>query len=87
MMDLEVFALKTSDGPRIPEIWNSDQGSHFTSDTCLRVMIERSDLNEYSSSREVRKRINTWFHSYNTKRPHQSLDYRNPWEVLQEGTI
>jgi len=98
-----------------PEIWNSDQGSHFTSDSYLdrlkyrKVQIsmdgkgraidnifterlwrslkwEEVYLNEYNSPREARDRIRDWFRFYNTKRPHQSLEYRTPQEVLLEGT-
>ncbi len=42
-------------------------------------------LNEYDSPRQARERIRGWFTFYNTKRPHQSLDYPTPWEVLSKG--
>ncbi|MHB1747416.1 MAG: integrase core domain-containing protein [Leptospirillum sp.] len=42
-------------------------------------------LNEYDSPRHARERIRDWFVFYNTKRPHQSLDYQTPWEVLSKG--
>ena len=44
-------------------------------------------LNEYASPREARERITAWFQFYNTERPHQSLDYRTPWEVLNKQIL
>ena len=98
-----------------PSILNSDQGSHFTSDSyldllrCRNIQVsmdgkgratdnifterlwrslkwEEVYLNEYDSPRQARERIRTWFQFYNNQRPHQSLEYRTPLEVLQEGT-
>ena len=97
-----------------PAIFNSDQGSHFTSDSYLdrlksrniqismdgkgratdnifterlwiSIKYEEMYLNEYDTPRQARERIRDWFTFYNTKRPHQSLDYQTPWEVLSEG--
>ena len=97
----------------LPAIFNSDQGSHFTSDKYLDRLLSRNIqismdgkgraldnifterlwrslkweevyLNEYDTPRQARERIRDWFHFYNTKRPHQSLDYKTPWEVLTE---
>ena len=42
-------------------------------------------LHEYGSPKEARERIQSWFTFYNTKRPHQSLGYQTPSEVLLEG--
>ncbi|AKS23125.1 integrase [Leptospirillum sp. Group II 'CF-1'] len=98
----------------LPAIFNSDQGSHFTSDKYLERLLSRNIqismdgkgraidnifterlwrslkweevyLNEYDTPRQARDRIRAWFAFYNTKRPHQSLDYRTPWEVLTEN--
>ena len=41
-------------------------------------------LHEYQSPKEARERIQSWFTFYNRERPHQSLGYKTPWEVLQE---
>ena len=97
----------------LPAIFNSDQGSHFTSDsyqdrlTSNHVQIsmdgkgraidnifterlwrsikyEEVYLNEYDSPRQARERIRDWFSFYNAQRPHQSLGYRTPWEVLTD---
>lgn len=93
-----------------PEIWNSDQGSHFTSPQYLQLLrdaqvqismdskgraldnifterlwrtvkYEEVYLHEYSSPREGRFQLSTYFEFYNQKRPHQSLDNRTPAEV------
>ena len=98
----------------LPDIFNSDQGSHFTSDSYLERLLSRNIrismdgkgraidnifterlwrslkweevyLNEYDSPRQARERIREWFAFYNTRRPHQSLEYQTPWEVLQKG--
>ena len=97
-----------------PAVFNSDQGSHFTSDSYLERLLSRNIqvsmdgkgratdnvfterlwrslkyeevyLNEYETPRQARDRIRDWFTFYNTKRPHQSLGYQTPWEVLSEG--
>jgi len=94
-----------------PVIFNSDQGSHFTSDRYLERLRSRNIQismdgkgratdnifterlwrslkweevypNEYNTPRQARERIRDWFIFYNTERPHQSLDYRTPGEVL-----
>ena len=81
-----------------PAIFNSDQGSHFTSDSYLDRLKSRhiqismdgkgratDNIFQYDSPRQARERIRDWFIFYNTKRPHQSLDDQTPWEVLSEG--
>ena len=40
-------------------------------------------INEFHSPRELRSAIREYIHSYNTFRPHQSLDYATPEEVYQ----
>ena len=96
-----------------PSIWNSDQGSHFTSPSYLErlkaknvqismdgkgraldnifterlwrsLKYEEVYLHEYRSPKEARERIQAWFTFYNRERPHQSLGYKTPWEVLHE---
>jgi putative transposase len=93
-----------------PEIWNSDQGSHFTSPQYLQLLrdahvqismdskgraldnifterlwrtvkYEEVYLHEYSSPKEARSQLSTYFEFYNQKRLHQSLEYRTPAEV------
>lgn len=91
----------------IPEISNSDQGSHFTSEQFLRpfldnnvaismdgrgrcmdnifterlwrtVKYENVFLKSYRTIGEANCGLTEYFQFYNTKRPHQSLDYRTP---------
>jgi len=93
-----------------PEIWNSDQGSHFTSPQYTdrlkaagvrismdgrgraldnifterlwrAVKYEEVYLHEYTSLREARTGLTTYFDFYNHRRVHQALGYRTPAEV------
>jgi len=97
-----------------PEIFNTDQGSQFTSDeftsTLKRhgVMIsmdgkgrymdnifverlwrslkyEEVYLNAYATVAEAKTGIGAWLSFYNDERPHQSLGYRTPRQIYQEG--
>ncbi|MDP1993867.1 MAG: IS3 family transposase [Ignavibacteria bacterium] len=94
----------------IPEIFNSDQGSHFTSPKFTAVSIEKGVkismdgkgrcldnifierlwrtvkqqdiyIRHYESVAECRIGLTRFFNSYNTYRPHQSLNYLTPAEV------
>ena len=58
----------------------------FTERLWRSLKWEEVYLNEYDTPRQARERIRTWFQFYNNQRPHQSLEYRTPMEVLQEGT-
>jgi putative transposase len=93
-----------------PEISNSDQGSHFTSEQFLKPLLNRQVkismdgrgrcmdnifterlwrtvkyenvfLKSYRTTNEATNGINDYFHFYNMKRPHQSLNYQTPAEV------
>src|SRR6478672_3639616 len=97
-----------------PEIFNTDQGSQFTSDDftgvlshhevtismdgkgrCMdNVFIERLwrslkyeevYLNAYASVAEARTGIGAWLSFYNDERQHQSLGYRTPRQIYEEG--
>src|SRR5271170_1006815 len=97
-----------------PEIFNTDQGSQFTSDDftgtlkrhgvtismdgkgrCMdNIFVERLwrslkyeevYLNAYASVAEARAGIGTWLRFYNEERQHQSLGYRTPRQIYQEG--
>ena len=99
-------ALKTA----VPEISNTDQGSHFTSEKFLEPLLcknvkismdgrgrcmdnifterlwrtvkyENVFLKSYRTISEAAVGLNEYFQFYNTKRPHQSLDYRTPTAV------
>ena len=93
-----------------PEIFNTDQGSQFTSrfftDRLMSKSIEISMdgrgraldnvfierlwrsvkyediyLKGYESGADCQKGLTSYFKFYSHERPHQSLDYRTPWEV------
>src|ERR1700745_261661 len=97
-----------------PEIFNTDQGSQFTSDDftgtlkrhgvtismdgkgrCMdNIFVERLwrslkyeevYLNAYSTVAEAKAGIGCWLDFYNTERQHQSLDYRTPRQIYQQG--
>ena len=95
-----------------PKIFNSDQGSHFTSPRYTQLLrntgaqismdskgraidnifterlwrslkYEEVYLNEYSSPRQARQRIDSYFDFYDHRRPHQALKYRTPAEAYR----
>ena len=97
-----------------PEIFNTDQGSQFTSDdftgTLKRhgvtismdgkgrfmdnIFVERLwrslkyeevYLHAYATVAEAKAGIGSWLDFYNTERQHQSLGYRTPRQIYQEG--
>lgn len=102
--------LTVNCGLGVPDICNSDQGSHFTSQAyvglleqagiqismdgrgrCLdnifterlwrTVKYENVFLSSYQNLQEAQAGLTEYFQFYNTKRGHQSLDYRTPTEV------
>ncbi len=102
-----------------PEIFNTDQGSQFTSEDfistlkhstlkhrgitismdgkgrCMdNIFVERLwrslkyeevYLHAYPSVAEARAGIGAWLDFYNEERQHQSLGYRTPRQIYQEG--
>jgi putative transposase len=93
-----------------PEIFNTDQGSQFTSNAFTDILIsngisismdgkgrwvdnvfverlwrsvkyEDIHLKAYGSLAEARLGLAAYFEFYNSRRPHQGLDYRTPDEV------
>ena len=97
-----------------PEIFNTDQGSQFTSDDftgtlkrhgvmismdgkgrCMdNIFVERLwrslkyeevYLNADESVAEAKAGIGAWLSFYNDERQHQSLGYRTPRQIYQEG--
>jgi putative transposase len=97
-----------------PEIFNTDQGSQFTSGDftgtlkdhgitismdgkgrCMdNIFVERLwrslkyeevYLNAYASVAEAKAGIGAWLDFYNQERQHQSLGYRTPRQIYQEG--
>jgi len=109
-MPFVLTAVKRALSKATPVIWNSDQGSHFTSPQYLQLLrdaqvqismdskgraldnifterlwrtvkYEEVYLHDYSSPKEARSQLSTYFEFYNQKRLHQSLEYRTPAEV------
>jgi putative transposase len=105
-----VDSLERALGTSRPEIFNTDQGSQFTSDVFTstletngvaismdgkgraldNVFIERLwrslkyeevYLHAYEDGFEAADGIGRYLEFYNTKRPHQSLGYRTPFQV------
>ena len=97
-----------------PEIFNTDQGSQFTSDDftgtlkrhgimismdgkgrCMdNIFVERLwrslkyeevYLHAYATVAEAKAGIGAWLDFYNIERQHQSLGYRTPRQIYQEG--
>jgi putative transposase len=97
-----------------PEIFNTDQGSQFTSDDftgtlkrhavtismdgkgrCMdNIFVERLwrslkyeevYLNAYATVAEAKAGIGAWLSFYNQERQHQSLGYRTPRQIYQQG--
>ena len=46
------------------------------------VKYEEVYLKAYANGRDAKAGIDTYFHFYNTQRPHQSLGYRTPAELF-----
>jgi putative transposase len=97
-----------------PEIFNTDQGSQFTSDAftgtlqrhgvtismdgkgrCMdNIFVERLwrslkyeevYLHAYATVAEAKAGIGAWLRFYNEERQHQSLGYRTPRQIYEEG--
>lgn len=51
------------------------------------LKYEEVYLKEYANVIEARRSINEYFDFYNTKRPHQLLSYKTPYEVHRRGKI
>ena len=50
------------------------------------VKYEEVYLKTYESVAEARAGIGAYLTFYNGERPHQTLDYRTPAQVFEEGT-
>lgn len=97
-----------------PEIFNTDQGSQYTSDVhtkklkkngitismdgkgratdniCIErfwrsTKCERIYLNEYNSIEELQEDVDDYIDFYNHERFHETLKYKKPMDVYQEG--
>jgi len=97
-----------------PEIFNTDQGSQYTSDVhtqklkkngitismdgkgratdniCIErfwrsAKCERIYLNEYHSIKDLQEDVDDYIEFYNHERFHETLKYKKPMDVYQEG--
>ena len=69
-----------------PEIFNTDQGSQFTSLAFTDVLqYEQVYLAEYATGSDARAGIGWWIDFYNERRPHSSLVDRTPDEAYTAG--
>ncbi len=97
-----------------PEIFNTDQGSQYTSDVhtqklkkngitismdgkgratdniCIErfwrsAKCERIYLNEYNTIKELQEDVDDYIEFYNHDRFHETLKYKKPMDVYQEG--
>lgn len=113
-MPFVIAAVQHALSTATPVIWNSDQGSHFTSPHYLQLLqdahiqismdgkgraldnifterlwrtvkYEEVYLHDYTSPREARNQLRTYFEFYNHQRLHQALDYQTPAEVYSTG--
>ena len=114
-MPFVVSAVQRALSRATPVIWNSDQGSHFTSPQYLQLLrdahiqismdskgraldnifterlwrtvkYEEVYLHDYTSPKEARQQLSSYFEFYNHQRVHQALDYRTPAEVYATDT-
>jgi len=109
-IDFCLTALDRALNTATPEISNTDQGSHFTSEQFLKplqaknvqismdgrgrcldnifterlwrtVKYENIFLKSYRTSNDAKSGLTDYFQFYNSKRPHQSLDYQTPANI------
>lgn len=111
-----IAALKSALVFGTPEIHNTDQGSQFTCQDFIDVVLEAGTkismdgkgraldnvfverlwrsvkyedvyLKDYQSPREAAHGLRDYFHFYNHRRPHQSLNGKTPASVYQEKQL
>ena len=84
-----VDALEEALSRDLPGVFNTDQGSYmdnvFVERLWRSVKYEEVYLKAYESVAEARAGIGAYLRFYNSERPHQTLDYRTPAQVFEEG--
>lgn len=114
--DFCVDALEEALSRGRPEVFNTDQGSQFTSDAFTGTLLEHGVqismdgkgrymdnifverlwrsvkyeevyLKAYESVGEAKSGLSAYFDFYNNERPHQSLEYQTPHQVLEAAKI
>ncbi len=109
-IDFCVEALGEALEKGCPEIFNSDQGSQFTSDVFTGILKENGVaismdgrgryhdnifierlwrsvkyeevyMKDYADVWEADSELSSYFYFYNRQRPHQSLEYKTPFQV------
>lgn len=112
--DFCVTALENALRIGRPEIFNSDQGSQFTSEDFIKVLqrnnimismdgrgrvfdnifverlwrsvkYEEVYIHDYETVADAKKGLKKYFTLYNYERPHQSLNYQQPYEVYNQA--
>jgi len=112
--DFCVSALENALQISRPEIFNSDQGSQFTSEDFVDVLkrnnikismdgrgrvfdnifverlwrsvkYEEVYIHDYETVVDAKKGLKKYFNLYNFERPHQSLNYQQPYEVYNQA--
>jgi len=86
--DFCVKALQDALEVATPDIFNTDQGSQFTSfvERLWRsVKYECVYLHNFETVQDAILWIGRYFEFYNNDRPHKALDYRTPTEVYFEN--
>ena len=109
-------ALKAALKTAVPHIANSDQGSQFTGNGYINMLLDAEVkismdgrgrcmdnifterlwrtvkyediyIKDYSTPRELRRGLDEFFVKYNTRRGHQSLNYKTPESVYCDGFL
>ncbi len=114
--DFCVDSLEVASSKANPEIFNTDQGSQFTSEAFTGMLLEHDIqismdgkgryldnifverlwrsvkyeevyLKAYERVGEAKAGLSAYLDFYNDERPHQSLEYRTPRQVFEDGQL
>src|SRR5947209_11258529 len=65
--------------------WTARAGAWTTSSLWRSLKYEEVYLNAYATVAEAKAGIGCWLEFYNAERQHQSLGYRTPRQIYEEG--